>query len=218
VARSRSLNSIDLWPGDAGPYRQDLLVSSRNTWAAYRISRDRPGGRIVWKLSGNPTGTGAHGGSFRMGTDTNFEWQHDVRPLPDGSGVSIFDDAEGAPSPEKQARGLVLSLDQQANTASLRHQFLHTTTPGGLQVPYEGNAQLLPNGGYLVWWGGDPFVSEFGPSGNLINATLDLDLQLPPGYQSYRAAFLNDWTGHPLPASWPSRSCPAPRPATMSPM
>lgn len=190
------INSIDLWPKDVGPYRQDLLVSSRNTWAAYRISRNRPGGRIVWKLSGNPKGTGAHGGSFRMGMDTNFEWQHDVRALPDGSGVSIFDDAEGAPSPEKQARGLVLSLDQRAKTASLRHQFLHTTTPGGLQVPYEGNAQLLPNGGYLVGWGGVPFVSEFGPPGNHVNGTLGLDLQLPPRYQSYRA-YLNDWTGHP---------------------
>jgi hypothetical protein len=190
------INSIDLWPAKVAPYHQDLVVSGRNVWAAYRISRDRPGGRTVWKLSGNRTGKGPHGGSFHMGKDTNFEWQHDVAALPDGSGVSIFDDAEGPPSPEKQARGLVLNMDQATRSVTLRHQFLHTSTRGGVQVPYEGNVQLLPNGGYLVGWGGVPFVSEYGPPGHDVDGTMDFDLQLPEHYSSYRA-YLYDWKGRP---------------------
>jgi hypothetical protein len=186
------INSVDLWPTPAGSYRQDLIVSGRNVWAAYRISRDTPGGRIIWKLGGTRTKQNI----FQYAPGTGFAWQHDVRALADRTGVSIFDDAIGPPSKETQARGMVLNVNMTTRQVTPRHYYYHYTTPGGLQVPYEGNVQLLPNGGHFVGWGGVPWFSEFGPSGSTVNGTIVLDGQLPASYSSYRA-YLTSWVGNP---------------------
>jgi hypothetical protein len=56
----------------------------------------------------------------------------------------------------------------------------------------QGNLQLLPEGGWFVGWGQEPFLSEFGPEG-----ALRFDAHFPAGDESYRAYRL-PWTGRPV--------------------
>jgi hypothetical protein len=174
------INSIDLWPGS----ERNVLISARNTSTIYLISRATK--EVIWSLGGKSS-------SFAMGPGASFTTQHDARPLPDGSGVSLFDDAS-APSPEKQSWGKVLTLDQSAKTATLRHEFSHINQP--IDSGHEGNLQLLPTNGHFIGWGAYPFFSLFGAS-NTVHAPLLLDGRMPTGIQNYRA-FLSDWTGAPL--------------------
>ena len=62
--------------------------------------------------------------------------------------------------------------------------------PKRIASPFEGNLQLVPDGGALVGWGGVRIVSEFSRSGSL-----RVQLALPYGdtYPAYRFV----WTGRP---------------------
>jgi hypothetical protein len=175
------INSIDLWPGT-----RDYLISSRNTCAVYLISAQTK--EILWKLGGtDPT--------FPVSGSTQFTFQHDARPLADGSGLSLFDDASQPGSAEHQSWGKVYTLDQSTNTATLRHEFNHSTSR--IDTASQGNNQLLPTGGHLVGWGAAPYFTEYAPSGAAIHPDLVLDGRLPAGIQNYRA-FMFDWTGNPV--------------------
>ena len=59
------INSIDVEQDG------DLLVDSRNTWAAYDV--DPKTGQVRWELGGRHS-------SFKMGPGTGTAWQHDARP------------------------------------------------------------------------------------------------------------------------------------------
>jgi Arylsulfotransferase (ASST) len=165
------LNSIDLL-GDG-----DLLVSARNTWASYALD---PGtGQIQWQLGGKRS-------SFAMGPGTATAWQHDPRELPNGT-FSIFDNGASPPI-HKQSRVIVVSLDLPEHTATLVSQL---TRPAPLLAESQGDAQLLPDGNWLVGWGQIPDFSELSPSGQLL-----LDAHFPAGDQSYRDLSF-EWTGIP---------------------
>jgi hypothetical protein len=172
------INSIAVAPDG------DLIISSRNTWAVYKIAR--PGGTIAWRLNGKKS-------SFAMGAGTRFYWQHMARP--DGaSTLTLFDDGS-APPQEKQSRALILDLDTAAMRATLKKAFVH---PGKtLLATAMGSAELLPDGRMFVGWGTEPYFSEFAPDGTLL-----LDGAITAGDPSYRA-FTAGWTGHPaeLPAA-----------------
>jgi len=157
------INSIDIHPSG------DLLVSARNTWAVYRISR--PSGKVVWRLGGKRS-------DFTLGAGAHFAWQHDARAV--GSDViTLFDNAD-SPQVEPQSRGLVLSIDEKQKRASLVRA--HTHRPPVLAHMF-GSVQRQPNGNVLVGWGASPLFTEYSPDGRvLFDATLP-----PPGGQSYRA-------------------------------
>jgi hypothetical protein len=166
------INSIDV--DDEG----DLLVSARNTWAVYKVSRRS--GRVLWRLGGKRS-------DFAMGPGTRFCWQHDARHHPGGL-VSVFDNAS-APAKEPQSRALLIALDTKRMRASLDHAYVHR--PERVLSHFMGNAQVLDNGDVLVGWGGSPYVTEFTRAG-----VIAFDARLPPGGQSYRA-FRFPWTGRP---------------------
>jgi hypothetical protein len=172
------INSIALWPGP----ERNLLISSRNTCAVYLIERRTK--RVIWRLGGKRS-------DFEMGPDTRFYFQHDARPLADGSGLSLFDDAS-QPCPEPYGSGKVLAMD--GGKVTLAHRFLHTDHE--LNSSSQGNCQLLDNGGHVVGWGFVPLFSVYGPSGDTVEAPLILDGRFPLGSASYRS-FLFDWVGHP---------------------
>ncbi|MGH2889228.1 MAG: arylsulfotransferase family protein [Solirubrobacteraceae bacterium] len=173
------INSIDLWPGA----ERDLLVSSRNTSAVYLV--DRATSSVSWRLGGKRS-------DIAIDPASNFYFQHDARALPDGSGVSLFDDASH-PAPETFASGKVFALDQRARTASLSRRFVHTD--GEFVTPSQGNLQLLPGGGHFVGWGFFPFFSGYVQS-SAFEPALVLDGRFPQGAASYRT-FLLDWVGNP---------------------
>ena len=166
------VNSIDLTE-DGG-----LLVSARNTWAVYKVSRAT--GRVVWRLGGRKS-------DFRMGRGTVFAWQHDARHM--GSNrITIFDDG-AQPQVEPQSRGLVIELDGRRRTARLVRKYTHK--PGRIVTRFMGNMQPLQNGNVLIGWGSEPYVTEFGPDGSI-----EFDARLPRGAQNYRALRF-PWKGKP---------------------
>jgi hypothetical protein len=156
----------------------NLLVSARNTWAAYKLAW--PSGRILWRLGGKRS-------DFTFGRGARFWWQHDVRRHANGI-VSVFDNG-AAPAEELQSRALRLHLDERRRHASLLHAYTHR--PERVLSHFMGNTQLLADGHVFVGWGGSPFVTEFAESGAAV-----FDAHLPAGGQSYRA-FRSPWAGRP---------------------
>jgi hypothetical protein len=167
------VNSIDL--DTDGNY----LVSARNTWAVYKISRET--GKILWRLGGKRS-------DFAMGRGTRFAWQHDARHHGgEDRLVSLFDD-EAAPPVGPRSRAIVLELDHRRKRATLKRSYVHS---GKLRAHALGSAQQLENGDMLVGWGTEPFVTEFAEDGRVV-----FDARLPHGGQNYRA-FRLPWRGRP---------------------
>ncbi len=165
------INSINLDP-DGG-----LLVSARNTWAAYDVNARS--GRIAWRLGG-------HDSTFREGPGTQTAYQHDARLLASGQ-VSLFDNGS-TPTVHKQSRGVVLTLNPQRRTVTLARQITHAPA---LLSDSQGNIQALPNGSLFFGWGQQPYFSEYGPLGEVL-----FDAHFPRYDESYRA-FTFAWTGAP---------------------
>jgi hypothetical protein len=145
---------------------EDLLVDSRNTWAAYEINARS--GQVQWRLGGKQS-------SFAMGPGASPAWQHDARQEPNGT-ITFFDNG-GTPRVHPQARAIVVQIDLQTMTATLLSSFVHPTP---LQAASQGDFQPLAGGSWMVGWGQEPYFSEFGPAGELL-----FDAHLPPAYQSY---------------------------------
>jgi hypothetical protein len=168
------INSIELEPDG------DYVISARNTWAVYKVSRDH--GKVVWRLNGKKT-------DFAMGKGTGFSWQHDARRH-GPSLISIFDNADN-PQEEPQSRAMTLDLDLKGMSATLVREYKHS--PAVLSHAM-GNAQLLPNGNVLVGWGASPYITEYAADGRVA-----FDAALPPGGENYRALRF-PWAGRPVEA------------------
>jgi Arylsulfotransferase (ASST) len=156
----------------------NLLVSARNTSSVYEINQQT--GAVSWRLGGKRS-------TFALGPGVAFAYQHDASWLADGD-ISVFDD-EGAPPVKPPSRGEVIHVDPVAKTATLVSQFARTIGP--LATASQGNLQELPDGGWLVGWGGLPNITEFNALGETI-----YDAQLPAGEESYRVYRL-PWQGEP---------------------
>jgi hypothetical protein len=156
----------------------DLLIDSRNAWAAYDV--DPRTGRVRWQLGGKHS-------SFQMGPGARPAWQHDARQQPDGT-ITFFDNG-ATPVTHPQSRAIQLQLDPQRMTATLARHDEHPGKP--LVAGSQGNVQALEDGDWMVGWGEEPYLSEFSPSGQLL-----LDAHLPAAYESYRAYRL-PWSGEP---------------------
>jgi hypothetical protein len=166
------INSIDPEPNG------DLIVSSRNTSAAYRI--DRATGKIMWTLGGKNS-------SFKkLGRGTNTAWQHDVTRQADGE-ISIFDNGSDPPK-HKYSRALFLELNGKKRTVKVAKAF---TSPDGLLSDSQGNVQVLPNGNVFVGWGSEPYFTEYSPGGEVL-----LDAHFDAQKSSYRS-FRFPWVGKP---------------------
>lgn len=172
---------------EPGNPHSDLLISARNTWAVYLVSRRT--GRIIWRLNGRKS-------DFTMGPHAMFFWQHHVRPHGNGR-LTVFDNgySGGLPAEEKNSRAIVLDVNIKARHVSLEKAYVH---PGRTYLANAmGSAQLLADGRMFVGWGTEPHFSEFAADGRLL-----LDADMIKDAASYRA-FTENWTGHPaeLPAA-----------------
>ncbi len=163
-----------------------VLVSMRNTWAAYLVSIDS--GKIEWTLGGRHS-------SYKFGPGAAFQWQHDVALGPNST-VTMFDDhccqltGGGTRVPATgPSRGLVLKLDQQTHAATLAHQY---TGNDEFESEYMGDTQPLANGNTFIGWGSEPYFTEYGPSGKRL-----LEARFPGRDLSYRTT-REQWVGMPL--------------------
>ncbi|MER6143915.1 arylsulfotransferase family protein [Streptomyces sparsogenes] len=177
------LNSIDEGPGG------QLLISSRNMWAIYDVSRSD--GKIRWQLGGKKS-------DFTLGRGAEFYWQHDARFRP-GNRISMFDDGccdQPGGSPEQRSHGLILDLDVSRHRATAARTYYHEPP---LYSASQGNTQALPNGNEFIGWGQSSYYSEYAGAGNSENngsKNLLYDVKMPGSNISYRA-FRNTWTGTP---------------------
>jgi hypothetical protein len=165
------INSIDVEPDG------DLLVSARNTWGVYKI--DRPSGKVLWRLGGRRS-------DFALGPGVRFAWQHDARRMPDGT-ITVFDN-QATPRVEDRSSVVVLDVDERTRRATVVRELTH---PDKVLSIAEGNAQMLPGGGFLVGWGMARRVSELSADGRLL-----FDLRLPGDTDTYRA-YRMPWRGTP---------------------
>lgn len=164
------VNSVDLHPDG------NLIVSARNTSAVYKLNRTS--GEIIWTLNGRSS-------DFELGPAASFMYQHDAQAHVDGT-ITLYDDGPGALS--TQSRAIRLGLDLGGMRADLLQAYTH---PDPLASFAMGNAQQLPNGGVMVGWGTQPWLTEFGPLGDVrFDATFD------GGAWNYRT-FRNTWDGKP---------------------
>jgi hypothetical protein len=164
------INSIDVDPDG------NLLVSSRTTFAVYKI--DRQSGQIIWRLGGKRS-------DFEMGEGTWMRYQHDARRQSDGT-ITVFDN--GGVQKDDKSYGLVLDPDEDEMTVTLAREYAN---PRGRVAAVMGNVQVLPNGHAFIGWGSDPTFSEFGKDGELLFSAV-----FPPKFNSYRA-FRFPWSGQP---------------------
>jgi hypothetical protein len=154
----------------------NLLVSARNTWCVYKL--DRRTGEVIWRLGGKTT-------DYELGPGVLFMYQHDARAQTDGT-ITLYDDGSGDAS--HQSRAIRIGLEQATRRAVLLQEFVH---PSAITAAAMGNAQFLPNGNVVVGWGTAPYVTEFGPLGDVrFDAKFDGDAW------NYRA-FRNVWRGRP---------------------
>ena len=165
------INSISLAPDG------DLLISARNTWTIYKVSRQT--GEIVWRLNGKES-------SFAMGDGASFYWQHDAQPQ-GANAISLFDDG-GTPQEEPQSRGLILNLDLTTMKATLQHQY---TNPARLLAANQGSMQVLSDGHVFIGWGAQPYFTEFSQDGQVL-----LNGRFPNDDQSYRT-YSYTWSAQP---------------------
>ena len=168
------VNSIDVDPDG------NLVISARNTWAAYKVSRQT--GQVIWTLGGRHS-------TFKLGPGATFAFQHDVRIRSAGdTTVTLFDDGGGPPKVH-QSRAVELALDLTHRAARLVYQRQHSPS---LAAFFEGNDELLLNLDAFVGWGGMPYFTEYDRSGKVI-----LDGRFVGANTSYRA-YRFGWTGAPL--------------------
>ncbi len=159
----------------------NLIISARNTWAAYKINRSS--GAIMWTLGGKRS-------SFKLMPGASFAFQHDVEVHGAGGQLlTLFDDGAGPPTIHHQSRGLTLRLDFERMTASVVDERDHSPP---LSARFQGNVQPLGDGHELVGWGQQPYFTEFGRRGEQL-----LDARFVGTTSSYRVYGFPSWTGSP---------------------
>jgi hypothetical protein len=163
------INSFNL-DADGG-----YVVSGRRVDTVYKLD---PAGRIEWRLGGKS-------GTLARGPGVRFNLQHDA--VPHGYGTyTIFDNS--AKGVRKGSRAITVRVDAAQHTATLVRAIHH---PDWVLAATQGDLQVLPGGNTLVGWGSQGRISEFGPAGDLL-----FDLELPRGYDTYRA-YRFAWDGQP---------------------
>jgi hypothetical protein len=163
------INSIAIDPADG-----HLLISSRNTWACYKVHRRT--GKVIWKLGGNDS-------DFHMGPGTHFAFQHHVSLHPGGL-LTMFDNEAGPPDEASQSRGLVLAIDQRSRRARFVRQYHHH--PPVLSIAL-GSVQALPDGHTLTGWGGSGYVTEYGRRGQIL---FDGYLRASSSYRAFKQTWM----------------------------
>jgi hypothetical protein len=158
----------------------NILISGRSTNAMYKISRET--GRVIWTLGGRSS-------DFKMKNGAFFSSQHDTEQISKNR-FSLFDNgASPVATPVRdQSRGLILQLNFKKMSASVHREFFNPAKPLSTQ---QANNEQLPNGNFLLGWGGTPLISEHKPNGALL---YDAEFK---GIRSFYRAYLQNWSGQP---------------------
>lgn len=168
------INAISIDPTDG-----NLVISSRNCWACYKV--DRNSGEVIWHLGGKQN-------DFSMGPGTRFEFQHDVKLHPGGV-MTVFDNGGGPPQEANQSKALVLNVNESSRRVTLKHAYEHKPL---VYSDALGSVQPLADGRWFVGWGRSTYFTKYDANGKVL-----FDGHLgSSGASSYRA-FLQNWNATP---------------------
>jgi hypothetical protein len=137
---------------------QTVLLSLRHTNGIYGI--DRRNGAVTWKLGGTTTPQSLQIVDDALGP-VPLSGQHFARLLPDGA-LTVHDNGTLT---SRAPRALRFRIDPTARTARVVEQLRDATVATS---PCCGSATKLPDGRWLVSWGGQPLVGEYAPGGATI--------------------------------------------------
>ena len=157
----------------------NLLINSRYTWTTYKVNLH--GGDILWQLGGKHTTFKLTAGPGQVLDSAGeiFAFQHDPEAVGNDEYTFFDNESDGSTSLLPHSRVVTVKLDLATKMATLVRS---ANQPEGRTVPAEGNAQTTPNGDWFVGWGELPYLSEFGPSGQLL-----FNARFPAGVSTYRA-------------------------------
>ena len=153
------------------PDGDGIIVSARFIDAVFRI--DRETGAVDWKLGGTKRGDSLKVLNDPHGDDP-MSGNHDAR-LYDGSSVTVHDNATRAKRPPRAVR---YRIDPEKRTAKL----VEDIEPEFPFSGWGGSARKLPEGNWVVYWGGNDRMSEIRPNHKKV-----LDLTFHGQRWSYRA-------------------------------
>ena len=127
------------------PKTNQIMLSSNKFSEIYLI--DKKTGKMVWRF-GNPAAYGkgrAPGGRGDDGDQILFG-QHNPTFLPNGN-ISVFDNGSYRP---EGARSRIVEIDPKTNKIVWEFSTKKVRTPNSFYTPFQGSAQKLENGNYLV--------------------------------------------------------------------
>ncbi|KAJ9605475.1 hypothetical protein H2200_010132 [Cladophialophora chaetospira] len=181
------INSVD--KTESGDY----VISARYMKAVVCVSGMT--GEILWSLGGKNN-------DFRdLNSATDFAWQHHVTWLGNNT-LSLFDNHANNVfhSPSSHSKGMIIHLDMEKMTASLRGKYHH---PDKILNVSQGSVQIVnETGNVLVGFGNSPTYVEYAPNGKVLCAAhfaphiafeiIDFGL-----VKSYRIFKHHSWVGRP---------------------
>lgn len=188
------INSVD-----KDPLTGNYLVSSRYMCAVAYV--DGKTGSILWQVGGKNNSFA----DLSDGHATDFSWQHHARLHHETATnstllLTVFDNGAYYTKPLLRAdhsRGLLVTLDTNAMTATLRHALV---APQGFLVPSQGSVNILPEtGNVLVGWGHHPAWTEYDAETGEVLCDTHLGATRLTAWsrvKSYRT-FKSKWTGRP---------------------
>jgi len=132
-----------------------VLLSLRHTNTLYAIDRDT--GAIRWTLGGTP-GPASLAVSGDQLAPLILSGQHDARLQADGT-LTVHDNGTGFGRPP---RALQFRIDAAKHTATLVASLADPAIKSSFCC---GSATRLADKDWLVSWGGNPVVAEYGPGG-----------------------------------------------------
>ncbi|KAJ5116696.1 hypothetical protein N7456_001044 [Penicillium angulare] len=171
------INSIQKW-GD------HYLINSRHLWRTFLVNRQ---GEIVWYIDG------ADGGDFgTLPTNGTFSWQHmarlrNVSSNPNEVLLSYFNNDLDSGTATNPSIGLTLRLTlppNPKNPPKLETDFYDHKYP--ISSAAEGSFTPLDNGNTLMGYGDEPYIKEYGPSGDLRWSAQFAGYNLGQSYRVYK--------------------------------
>ena len=149
------VNSIDLEPGGK------LLVSMRNTWAAYQVDL-ATGTSCGRSAASNRASSSARTPTSNGSTTSRSGPSIEVALFDDHccevTGAGTYLHAQGLPRPRPSTR-------PGEKTATLVREYRHD---GDLHAAYMGSFQRFGNGNVVVGWGAEPHISEYLEDGRVL--------------------------------------------------
>ncbi|KAH6962658.1 ASST-domain-containing protein [Ilyonectria sp. MPI-CAGE-AT-0026] len=172
------LNSVE--KDEQGNY----LICGRNVHTVSYINGVT--GEIIWNLGG-PNNEFE---DLSDGDATNFSWQHHARYL------SLFDNGGSMIEAASESRGILLDLDIDRRTATLRVSYYH---PQQMRSLSQGDVQILEDtGNVFIGWGRSAAMTEFSSDGEVLcDARFGASVFFSFGPVTSYRVFRHSWVGKP---------------------